>query len=189
MPIPFRDADDLDKLGAAGYLKIEALPRGAGYMGVLFLINARGEPLEFTYNRIETPNTFLWRQQDTRRHATKKLVASLLSICPKVPRLLLCLADEVDSELFCQDIQVSIPVCRIAPGTQAVAYSLSEETRDDADTPEPTHLFWFPTRPGDDSVEQQLLKYLTARGLLAEPFERAVVGLREVYRTEGKGKK
>jgi hypothetical protein len=106
-----------------------------------------------------------------------------------VPRLLLCLADEVDSELFCQDIQVSIPVCRIAPGTQVVAYSLSEETRDDADTPEPTHLFWFPTRPGDDSVEQQLLKYLTARGLLAEPFERAVIGLREVYRTEGKGKK
>ncbi len=42
MPIPYRDADDLNELGTAGYLKIEPSSAGSGYLGVLFLINARG---------------------------------------------------------------------------------------------------------------------------------------------------
>ena len=108
MPIPYRDADDLNELGVAGYLRIEPLPAGFGYRGALFLIDARGEPVEFTYNRIETPHTFLWRQDDIRRHAARKLTGSLLSLCPKIPRIVLCLAAEVGSELFCQDIQLSI---------------------------------------------------------------------------------
>jgi len=183
MPIPYRDADDLSELGTAGYLKIEPSSAGSGYLGALFLINARGEPIEFTYNRIETPHTFLWRQADIRRHAERKLTASLLLVCPRTPRILLCLAEEVGSELFCQDIQLSIPVCRIAPAIKATAYS-AEETVQVAETSEPMHLFWFPSRPQDDTIELRLLHELTARGLLLEPFERASVGLGEVYRTK-----
>src|SRR2546422_1064304 len=129
MPIPYRDADDLDELGTAGYLKIEPTANGSGYLGALFLINARGEPVEFTYNRIDTPHTFLWRQDDLRRHATRKLTASLFSLCPKTPRLLPCLAKEIGSELFCQDLQISIPVCRIAPASEALPSS-NAETKD-----------------------------------------------------------
>ena len=183
MPIPYRDADDLNELGTAGYLKIEPSSAGSGYLGALFLINARGEPIEFTYNRIETPHTFLWRQADIRQHAERKLTASLLLVCPRTPRILLCLAEEVGSELFCQDIQLSIPVCRIAPAIKATAYS-AEETVQVAETSEPMHLFWFPSRPQDDTIELRLLHELTARGLLLEPFERASVGLGEVYRTK-----
>ncbi|MBF8299248.1 MAG: hypothetical protein HW397_297 [Dehalococcoidia bacterium] len=58
MPIPFHDADDVSELGLAGFLKIDA-PKPATFHGALFLTNARGEPVEFTYNRSETPNTFL----------------------------------------------------------------------------------------------------------------------------------
>src|SRR3972149_2616925 len=119
MPIPFRDADDLDKLGAAGYLRIEALPAGTGYMGVLFLVNARGEPLEFTYNRIETPNTFLWRQQDIRRFAVRKLATSLLGTCSKVPLFIICLADEVYHELFSKEIFLSVPVSPVGSSQHA----------------------------------------------------------------------
>jgi len=61
MPIPYRDAEDLEDFGTAAYLKIEPIASGTGYLGALFLMNARGEPVEFTYNRIDTPNTFLWR--------------------------------------------------------------------------------------------------------------------------------
>ena len=57
MPIPYRDADDLNEVGIAGYLKIEPSSVGSGYLGALFLINARGEPIEFTYNRIEAPRS------------------------------------------------------------------------------------------------------------------------------------
>jgi hypothetical protein len=183
MPIPYRDADDLDELGTVGYLKIEPVAGGSGYLGALFLLNARGEPLEFTYNRIATPQTFLWRQDDLRRHAARKLTASLFSLCPRTPKLLLCLAKEVGSELFSQDIQVSIPVGRLAPAVEAASHS-SEETSDALNTAEPVQVFWFPGKPAEDSLEWRLLQLLAARGLLLEPFERASVGLREVYRAK-----
>lgn len=183
MPVPYRDADDLNELGVAGYLKIEPLSGSSGYLGALFLINARGDPVEFTYNRIQTPHTFLWRQDDIRRHAVRKLATSLFSVCPKTPRLILCLAEEVGSEIFCQDIQVSMPVCRLAPAIKATPNSGSE-TQDTVQASESMNLFWFPGKPQNDSTELRLLRELTSRGLLLEPFERASVGLKEVYRTK-----
>lgn len=180
MPIPFRDADDLIDLGTAGYLKIEPLSNKTGYQGALFLINARGEPIEFTYNRIETPHTFLWRQEDIHRNAARKLTTSLLTLCPKIPRLLLCLAEEVGSELFCQDIQVSVPVCRIAPAIKSTSFSGSE-VKDNVQASEPLNLFWFPGKPQDDAIELKLLQELLSWSLIIEPFERASIGLREVY--------
>src|SRR5262245_59132418 len=146
MSIPYRDSDDLDELGAVGYLKIESVTDSSGYLGALFLLNARGEPLEFTYNRIDTPNTFLWRQDDLRRHAARKLTASLFSLCPRTPRLLLCLAKEVGSELFTQDIQVSIPVCRLETDREALS-TVDSETEDIVQAAEPVHAFWFPGKP------------------------------------------
>lgn len=186
MPIPYRDSDDLDELGAVGYLKIEPVTNGSGYLGALFLLNARGEPLEFTYNRIDTPQTFLWRQDDLRRHAARKLTASLFSLCPRTPRLLLCLAKEVGSELFCQDIQVSIPVCRLAPNRGALP-SADAEIKDVVQASESVHAFWFPGKPAEDSIELRLLQLVAVRGLLLEPFERASLGLQEVYRGQGSG--
>lgn len=52
MPIPYRDVDDVEELGLAAYLRIVAADDRSGYAGALFAINARGEPIEFTYNRI-----------------------------------------------------------------------------------------------------------------------------------------
>ena len=180
MPIPYRDADDINELGMAAYLKIKPTITGSGYLAALFLINARGEPIEFTYNRIDIPHTFLWRQEDIRRQAARRLTASLLSLCTKTPRLILCLAEEVESELFCQDIRISLPVCRLAPAIKAIPYSGSEN-QDTLQASELMNLFWFPERPVDDSIELRLLKELTARGLLLEPFARASRGIDEVY--------
>src|SRR6266566_2648710 len=100
MPIPFRDADDLAELGTAAFLKVEAARDGSGYRGALFLINARGEPIEFAYSRVDVVHSFLWRAGDLGRQARRTLTASLLGFCAHVPRLLFCLADEVGSELF-----------------------------------------------------------------------------------------
>lgn len=180
MPIPYRDADEISDLGIAGYLKVQHIEKGNGYLAALFLINARGEPIEFTYNRIETPHTFLWRQDDIRRYATRKLTISLLSLCPKTPRLLLCLVEEVGSELFCQDIRLAIPVGRIARAIEAVPFAATE-SQDRIETDKTMNLFWHPARPPEDSVELKLLRELVIRGLLVEPFERALIGLREVY--------
>lgn len=186
MPIPFRDADEVEELGAAGYLKIDASDDGRVFLGALFLVNARGEPLEFTYNRIETPNTFLWRQDDIRRHAIRKLTTSLLTICPKVPQFVVCLADEVNHELFCNEIHLSIPICRVTSLMMSTPYS-TQEVQVTVEDPEPLHLFWFPGKPADESTEHRLLNRLITHGLFLEPFDRAKVGLKEVYSNEAAG--
>jgi hypothetical protein len=46
------------------------------------------------------------------------------------------------------------------------------------------HLFWFPFKPPDESIEERLVNHLISHGLLLEPFERALKGLREVYSSE-----
>ncbi len=180
MPVPFQDAEDLETLGAAAFLKIEGAGDGAGYRGGLFLINARGEPLEFAYNRVELPETSLWRRADLRRHAERTLATSLFAVCARTPRLLLCLAEEVDSELFCQDVRVEIPVARIALPLAAASYAAGE-VEETVEEPEPLHLFWFPAPPAPDTMERRLFDRLRTRGLLLEPFDRAATGLREVY--------
>lgn len=208
MPVPFHDVDDLEGLGDAAFLKLlpwddgipasdnapavgsrwstsssdtgELGPRGLA--GALFVVNARGEPSEFAYNRLELPRTFLWRQADLRRHAERKLTASLLAICGRTPRLMLCLAEEASSELFGQDIRVSIPVGRIGNPLQASTYSAAE-TEETLAEPEPLQIFWSPAPPPEGSTERRLFDRLRAHNLLLEPFERAAVGLREVYGT------
>lgn len=184
MPILFRHANEVEELGLAAYLRIEKY--SSGYMGALFLINVLGEPQEFTYSRVETHHTFLWRPEDIRRHAARQLAASLFSLCPLTPRLLLCLATEADSDLFCRDIQLSIPVCRVAPQMQATARA-AQESVEEAQADGPLHLFWFPDRPGEGSSQRKLVDQLISRRLLVEPFERAATGLREVYKQDGHG--
>ena len=95
MPIPFSDVDEIDGLGSAAFLKVERWLDGACCLGALLVISARGEPLEFGYNRVRVPQPFLWREADLRRYTERRLTASLLSVCSQQPRLLLCLADEV----------------------------------------------------------------------------------------------
>jgi len=144
VPIPFRDQEELEDLMAAAFLRIEAQADPAGYRGALFQINARGEPLEFTYNRVETPNTFLWRPADIRRAAARKLASSLFGLSPRVPRLLLCLATETPPELFSEDISLIIPVGRIAASLAEVAlHGAPDSLAEVLDGPEgqgPLHL-------------------------------------------------
>ena len=183
MPIPFRDADELAELGPAGYLTIIPRAEGDRYEGALFLINARGEPLEFTYNRVEMPHSFLWRKDDIRRHAQRRLTSSLLSICPIVPRLILCLAEEVSSELFCEDISVAIPVCRVSPVALVTSFA-GQEIQEAPVSPEPINLFWYPKMPEQSTPERQLVDEIIRRELIQEPFNRAKSGLDEVYRSD-----
>jgi len=177
MPIPYRDDEDIERLGAAAFLRIEAEPRG--YRGALFLVDARGEPIEFAYNRVEIVQRFLWGEDQLRRHSCRRLAATLFEICPRVPALLLCVADEVGSELFLDDLRVSLPVARVASDGAVVGQTAAEQRESSADGA--LHLFWAGAPPAADSPERALLGELARRGLLSEPFERAGAGLAEVY--------
>jgi hypothetical protein len=183
MPVPFRDRDDLENLGSAAFLKFEPRAEPSGFRAALFQVNARGEPVEFTYNRVETPSTFLWRAVDVKRAAARQLTVSLLQMCPRAPRLILCLAGEIPAEVFTEDIAVDLPVCRIVRSSNGAAPAPSEmvEQLDHAEGDEPLRLLWHPAPPEDGSSEHALVRALARHGLLVEPFERASAGLDELY--------
>jgi hypothetical protein len=180
VPIPFRDAADLDDLGVASILRNERSEHGSTYLGALFSVNARGEPIELVYNALETPHSFLWRPADLRRHAERRLSASLLAAAESIPRLLFCLADEIGTELFTQDLRVDVPIGRVERPAGGQVKPANDDAPDTA-LATPTQVFWHPAPPEADSVERALFDQLAARGLLLEPFDRATDGLREVY--------
>ena len=162
-------------------LKLETSSDNACCLGALLVISARGEPLEFGYNRVRVPQPFLWRESDLRNHLQRRLIASLLSVCSQQPRLILCLDNEVSASLFGRDIELELPVARVAPPAPRPRVDTETgEVLEEGDS-SPAQIAWHPAPPEDRSPERMLFERLAARGLLVEPFERAVAGLREVY--------
>jgi len=177
MPIPYRDDDGLERLGTAAFLRVQAEP--GGYRAALFRVDARGEPMEFAYNRIEVVQRFLWREGQLRRHACRRLATTLFEICPRVPSVLLCRAEEISSEVFLEDVRLSLPVARVANEGAVVGQTADEERESALDGG--LQLFWAGAPPAPESPGRALLDELARRGLLVEPFDRAAVGLAEVY--------
>lgn len=186
MPIPFQDAEDIEELGWAAFLQLEPpLPGSTERQGALLLINARGEPLEFVYNRIELLSSVLWRPADRELAAIRRLALTLFHAATLAPTVLLCRANVVAPHLFGPDGQITldIPVGRIATGEEAIGYTETEyqatvtTPANNGDLQE-SHLFWSAPPTG---AAANLFARLAERGLLLEPFARAAKGLREVY--------
>lgn len=180
MPIAFRDKSDVEDLGLAGYLRFVDEVDVDGLRGALFLVSGRGEPVDFCFSRVDIPATFLWRPGEARRHAVRALCASLLTACPREPRLLLAEASDVSPLLFTEDFEVHTPVARVSTDVSAIpiqseseGYELSGEV----------HVFWSGEQISADSSARQLFDALVARGHLIEPFQRAVVGIDEAFKT------
>lgn len=182
MAIPFRGAEEVARLGAAGYLRFLSEGAPGAFRGGLFLVNARSEPLEFAYARIRLPRTGLWREADRAPYAARRLAASLFEVCPRAPALLLCLAGETGAELFTRDLALTIPIARLAAAGAAPG-----EGEDAEDTPCGVRLLWAGRRPDVEAPARRLLERLAERGLLGDPLDRAAAGLDEVYGPTGRG--
>lgn len=172
MRVRYRDQDEIDDLGQAAFLRVGRLADRSGYVGGLLTVNARGEPLEFTCNRVETPQSTLWRVHDLRRTAIKQLAVSLLETVSQPAGVVLCLALQSMDDLFRLDIELASPVC-LVPG--------KPDAGDDAASLSGDALRWLPDEPPSTSASRRLVAELERRGLLLEPFERAGAGLREVF--------
>lgn len=177
MAIPFHDLRPEDGSALAGYLRFIDEDGGQGIRGALFIVNARGEPVDFTFSRVDVPASFLWRTGEARRHAVASLVASLFHACAQTPALLLAWAAEVHPRLFTEDIRVEIPLCRIAEGMDAI--QAADESPESL--MEGMHVFWLGAPPAPDSVARRLLDALVSRQLVLEPFERTVRGIGEAF--------
>jgi len=187
MPIPFHDADEIAQLGLASFLHIAPpVPGSAQRCGALLTINARGEPLEFGYNRVELMQAVLWRALDREQAAIRRLALSLFQAATLTPSLLLCRADVVSPHLFgpASGLTVTLPVVRLAPNGAVIGYAGAEaqqvvETFDQHGECLDVQLFWMPEQPAGAVAD--LFARLVERGLVLEPFARAQDGLREVY--------
>ncbi len=179
MSIPHESLlSDEDIASLAGFFRTLSIDQET-CVGAVFLIDGRGEPLEFTYNRASVKHRRLWRERDLRSAMTRELLLSLLDTCPRDPTVLLCLAREMGPELFAEEIDVQRPVARVAPHGEAIPVSHGEE-HERLGT-ENLQLAWVRERPSDSTAAHRLIGRLASRGLLLEPFERLLVGLREAY--------
>jgi hypothetical protein len=179
--VPFKDAAELDAGGTAGFLRMVPPPAGGDSPvrgATLFQVNARGAPVEFTYNRLDLPAGALWRPEQLEREAAKALARSLFEAARRTPLVLLCLAGEIDAALFAEDLEVQIPVCRVAVESEGEPFQVGPAER--VVSAEATaHLFWRPALPSPESPPRRLVATLASRGLLLEPFERALAGFHE----------
>jgi len=154
-------------------------------LGGLLQVNARGEPVEFTFSTVQVPGGALWRAGEAERGGLRSLTISLFQASKRSPLLVLCLAREFPPELFRDELEVQLPVCRLAAEGDVAELDGGEVAEQ---TTEPTvHLFWRPGPPSRESPARRLLDSLARRGLLLEPFERIPAGLREALAEEPAG--
>src|SRR5262249_41537410 len=161
--------------GTAAYLRLTTGRVRTERLGGLLQVNAKGEPVEFTFGAVQVPTGPLWRAGDAERGGIRSLTISLFQASQRSPLLLLCLAGEVPPDLFRDEIQVILPVGRLAAGPDAAQLDEGEVEEPAA---EPTvHLFWRPGPPPPESPARRLVDSLARRGLLMEPFDRIPAGL------------
>lgn len=178
MPVPFRNLTEDESLGLAGYLRFVEEPDARGIRAALFYVNSRGEPVNFSFSRIDMPASFLWRPGERRKRAVTELAKALFIASAKIPTFLLVLAEEAPPRVFMEDLVVEVPLCRVAgDGTTVHMSKESQEV-----LAEKVHLFWVGEQPLPESPARRLLEALHSRKLLIEPFERAAIGLEEAFK-------
>ncbi len=175
MPISFRHRAESDDFGLAAYLRFVDVAQSNKTHGVLFLVNAQAEPIEFCFTSVEEPASTLWHAGGLRRWAVRELSKSLFGACSKEPSLVMALAVEVPAPIFTEDLEVQIPVCRVSDSAaMGPAASGAPEPLD-----EDTHLLWVHGAPDKQTSARKLFAALYARQLVFEPFDRATKGLEE----------
>lgn len=178
--IPFHDNESIEELGVAAFLIVSR--EGDDFVaGALLLLNARGEPLEFVFNRLELLRGDLWRSLDKPHAAARRLCATLFQAAQLAPSLLFYRATDIAPGLFGPQGQLllEIPVARISalhenlPPQGEIAQRIT--TFDANGEAGEVDVLWTPQEPQDTAAE--LFDKLAERGLLLEPFERATRAL------------
>lgn len=165
MPVPYRRPAPTTVQSSIGYVKVIRTDGAKALLGALLLLDSRGRPLEFVYNRLETPGGFLWPQEQVNAAGITALCHSLFDATTRAPELLLAESD-LGSRAFCADL--------LAP---TVPFGLLGGPSDDGSV----DWVWVNSAPTAGMTAYGLVEELRVRAGLLEPFARAVQGLREVY--------
>ncbi len=177
MPIPFRDLTDNEPAGVAAYLRFIDEPGGKGIRGALFIMSTRGEPLEFTFTRIDSPASVLWRAGQARSQAVSRLVKALFESTARRPDVVLAPARETPPTVFAGDIAVEASLCRVAAEDSTPMASAETAQRiSDAIT-----LYWVNGLPKPGESPANTVELLVRNQMLVEPFDRAGRGIEEAF--------
>jgi hypothetical protein len=177
LPIPFVDLGGDEHSGVAGFLRFVDEPGGNGVRGALFLMSTRGDPLEFGFTRVDVRGGVLWRAGEARRRSVTSLTKSLFEASSRVPDVVLVPADEAPPRVFSEDLEVRVPVCRVASGDWGPV-AQSEEAQQLSTS---LSLIWVNGLPAPDGNSARTIGLLSERQLLLEPFDRALLGLQEAF--------
>ena len=177
MPIPFRDLGEDEPSGAAAYLRFMDEPDGNGIRGALFVMSPRGDPLEFSFSRIDVRSGVLWRAGQARNRALASLAKALFESTSYLPEVVFALAEEAPTDVFSEDVNVQAPLCRIASQVDGMTAS-SKSGRPPFES---VSLLWVNGPPAAGEAPAILVETLEARRLLFEPFERAALGIEEAF--------
>ena len=183
MSIPYRSVLDEDERNISGAFFRAFQIDGSTYVGGLLVIDARGEPLDFAYNRVTARNRLFWRDRDLARATTRELLTSLFDACPRQPAAVFCLAREVETDVLLDELDVQRPLARVAAIDETIGMADGEEHERLGD-PASAQLFWVRGRPSEATEAHRLVERLSRRGLLLEPFDRVTAGLREAYEVD-----
>ena len=168
-------------MGAAAYLRFIDEPDGKGIRGALFIMSPRGDPLEFSFSRVDVHTGVLWRTGQARSRALASLTKALLESANRVPEVVLALANETPVEVFSENLDVQVSLCRVAArdtepaGTEPVG---TEEVQRLSDL---ISLLWVNGPPEVGGASAKMVEVLASRQLLLEPFERAALGMQEAF--------
>ena len=177
MPIPFRDLGEDGPSGVAAYIRFIDELDGKGVRGALFVMSTRGEPLEFSFTRVDLRSGVLWRAGQARSNAVSSLTRSLFEAASHVPDVVLALAEETPPSLFSEGLRVHVPLCRVAGGSPGPV-ATSEEVQC---LPDSITLVWVNGLPQADGNSAWTVDRLARNQLLLEPFDRAALALQEAF--------
>ena len=165
MPITYRQATKSSQSQSAGYIEIVWVPDKRTFYGGLFVMDAKGQPLEFVYNTLIAPTGFLWPADQVRSLGIAELSHSLFKACRLEPLILVC-RTSLGTPDYCKTaIAPLIPFAQIdkSPADDLAAW------------------IWVNGQPPPASAAFMLAEDLRAHGFMIEPFERMLRGLAELY--------
>lgn len=167
MPVPFHDTSGAGSPGAVGWLRFVGEQDGRGVRATLFETSARGDPLGFSFDRIEY-------QGATSESDSLSLAKSLFRSSTTTPALLFSLADEMPPPGF-DALNIGLPFCRVHPASVARKDVVSGVV------PDGFRMLWVTGPPAPESIAGRILASIMQWDDPFEPLERAARGLAEAF--------
>ena len=121
MPIPFEDVSERDSVDSVAWLRFVDEEDGQGTRAALFETTVFGEPLRFSFARIDRRAAAApLAEPAARRHAaTLALAKTLFQSATGTPAALFGLADEIPLRVATDGLRLGLPFCRVVLGGES----------------------------------------------------------------------